>query len=158
FPRTPVASVSRCRRSIRTSRSIVCWMPSPTCHHAALCHHEGAKLPRDLLFLIPRWKDERVKVSLVCDWYHPRLRAIELHPQDLAARLDAAGHDVVVITPTPGAPQVNGIRVRRIDAPRAPVFGFLMTPGGVRALGDVLESERPDVAHCHVSIVSPAAL
>jgi hypothetical protein len=58
--------------------------------------------------------------------------------QDLAANLTAAGHDVVVITPTPGEPIVNGIRVRRIRAPLAPVFGFLMTPAGIRAIGEAI--------------------
>jgi glycosyltransferase involved in cell wall biosynthesis len=99
-----------------------------------------------------------VRIALVCDWYHPRVGGIELHLQDLSSRLTAQGHDVVVITPTPGEPVVNGIRVRRIQSPRAPVFGFLMTPAGIRAIGDVLTEERVDVAHCHVSIVSPAAL
>jgi glycosyltransferase involved in cell wall biosynthesis len=99
-----------------------------------------------------------MKVALVCDWYHPRVGGIELHLQNLAARLVAAGHEVVVITPTPGPDLVDGIRVRRIHAPLAPVFGFLTTPGGVRAIGTVLAEEGVDVAHCHVSIVSPAAL
>jgi glycosyltransferase involved in cell wall biosynthesis len=99
-----------------------------------------------------------LKIALVCDWYHPRVGGIELHLQDLARHLAAVGHDVVVITPTPGEPLVNGIRVRRIRAPLAPVFGFLMTPAGVRAIGETLADERVDVAHCHVSIISPAAL
>jgi glycosyltransferase involved in cell wall biosynthesis len=99
-----------------------------------------------------------VKVALVCDWYHPRIGGIELHLNDLATRLGAAGHDVVVITPTPGDASVNGIRVVRIDAPRAPRFGFLTTRAGVRMVGDAIANERVDVAHCHVSIVSPAAL
>ncbi|MGE5102645.1 MAG: glycosyltransferase family 4 protein [Deltaproteobacteria bacterium] len=99
-----------------------------------------------------------MKVALVCDWYHPRVGGIELHLQDLARRLMAAGHDVVAITPTPGAHQVDGVRVRRIDAPRAPRFGFMYTARGVRALGDAIASEHVDVAHCHVSIISPAAL
>jgi len=38
------------------------------------------------------------------------------------------------------------------------VFGFLATPAGVRAVGDAIDAERVDVAHCHVSIVSPAAV
>ena len=99
-----------------------------------------------------------MKVALVCDWYHPRIGGIELQLQDLGAHLTGAGHDVVVVTPTPGDDVVNGIRVRRIDAPRAPAFEFLYTLAGVRAVGDALSDERVDVAHCHVSIVSPAAL
>jgi glycosyltransferase involved in cell wall biosynthesis len=99
-----------------------------------------------------------MKVALVCDWYHPRIGGIELHLQDLARRLMADGHDVVAITPTPGATDVDGVRVRRIDARRAPHFGFMYTKSGVRALGDALAAEHVDVAHCHVSIISPAAL
>jgi glycosyltransferase involved in cell wall biosynthesis len=99
-----------------------------------------------------------MKVALVCDWYHPRIGGIELHLQDLARRLVGDGHQVVGITPTPGAELVGGVRVHRIDTPRAPHFGFMYTRGGVRALGDALTAERVDVAHCHVSIISPAAL
>jgi glycosyltransferase involved in cell wall biosynthesis len=99
-----------------------------------------------------------MKVALVCDWYHPRIGGIELHLQDLARRLIGDGHEVVGITPTPGSELVAGVRVHRIATPRAPHFGFMYTRGGVRALGDALAAERVDVAHCHVSIVSPAAL
>src|SRR5579872_609717 len=99
-----------------------------------------------------------MKVALVTDWYHPRVGGIELHLQDLARRLAGAGIDVVVVTPTRGDEMVDGIRVRRILAPVAPHFGFLYTRAGVRAIGDVLSDERVDVAHFHVSIVSPAAL
>lgn len=99
-----------------------------------------------------------MKVALVCDWYHPRIGGIELHLQDLAAQLAAAGHDVVVVTPTPGPAVVDGIRIVRVRAPLAPHFGFLITPAGLRALGTALAAERPDVVHTHVSIVSPAAL
>lgn len=99
-----------------------------------------------------------MKVALVCDWYHPRVGGIELHLQDLARRLVAGGHDVVAITPTPGPDCVDGVRVVRIDAPRAPHFGFVYGTSGIRAIGDAIAAERVDVAHCHVSIVSPAAL
>ncbi len=99
-----------------------------------------------------------MKLAIVSDWYHPRVGGIELHLHDLARRLVGAGHDVVVITPTPGPDVVDGVRVRRITAPRAPHFGFLCTPGGIRAVGDALGDERPDAVHCHVSIVSPASL
>jgi len=99
-----------------------------------------------------------LKIGLVCDWYHPRVGGIELHLQDLAARLTAAGHDIVVITPTPGESVVEGIAVHRIAAPRAPRFEFLYTSRALRAIGETLEQQKVDVAHCHVSIVSPAAL
>jgi len=99
-----------------------------------------------------------VKIGLVCDWYHPRVGGIELHLQNLAANLTAAGNEVVVITPTPGDALVDGIAVERAAAPRAPRFEFLYTRKGVRSIGDALQRHEVDVAHCHVSIVSPAAL
>src|SRR3954454_10508515 len=98
-----------------------------------------------------------MKIALVCDWYQPRVGGIELHLADLAKRLIGAGHDVVVITPTPGAAECDGVRVRRVDGRRAPRFAFLVTPSGVRAVGEAITDEAPDVVHAHVSIVSPAA-
>lgn len=99
-----------------------------------------------------------MKVALVCDWFHPRIGGIELHLHDLARNLRARGHGVVVITSTPGEKRVDGIRVRRIDGARAPRFDFLISPAGIRAVGKAIVEEDVDVAHCHVSIVSPVAL
>ncbi|HEX3865227.1 MAG TPA: glycosyltransferase family 4 protein [Gemmatimonadaceae bacterium] len=99
-----------------------------------------------------------MKVALVCDWFRPRVGGIELHLHDLAARLIAANHDVVVITPTPGPDVDDGVRTVRIAGRLAPHFRFLMAPAGIRAIGRALAREHVDVAHCHVSIVSPAAL
>lgn len=99
-----------------------------------------------------------MKIALVSDWFHPRVGGIEHHLLDLARRLRAARHDVVVLTPTPGVADVDGVRVRRIAGRRAPVFDFLYSPDGIRALGAALEQEGPDAVHCHVSIVSPAAM
>jgi glycosyltransferase involved in cell wall biosynthesis len=99
-----------------------------------------------------------LKIALVCDWYHPRIGGIELHLRDLALRLREAGHDARVITPTRGPDLVDGVRVHRVEAPLVPHFGFIWTPGALRSIGATLARERFDVAHCHVSIVSPAAL
>jgi glycosyltransferase involved in cell wall biosynthesis len=99
-----------------------------------------------------------VKVALVCDWYRPRIGGLELHLQDLARELDKHGHDVVVITSTPGAERVDGLPVRRIDAPRIPGLGLLYTAEGIRRVVRAIAIEQPDVVHAHVSIVSPVAL
>ena len=99
-----------------------------------------------------------MKIALVCDWFHPRVGGIELHLNDLAHRLRAAGHDVHVVTPTPGDAVVDGTPVHRIDAPRVPRFGFVYTPGALAKIGATLARESFDVAHCHVSIVAPAAM
>ena len=99
-----------------------------------------------------------MKVALVCDWHRPRIGGIELHLQDLARELSKRGQDVVVITSTPGGRNFDGVRVRRIEAPRLPPFDLLYTPSGFRAVADAVAAERPDVVHAHVSIVSPTAI
>lgn len=99
-----------------------------------------------------------MKVALVCDWYRPRIGGLELHLQDLARELTKRGHEVVVITSTPGADQVDGLPVRRIDAPRLPGLDLLYTAQGVRRVGEAISAARADVVHAHVSIVSPVAL
>jgi glycosyltransferase involved in cell wall biosynthesis len=99
-----------------------------------------------------------MKIALVTDWYLPRVGGIESHLSELGARLVKAGHEVHVITPTPSStPDSGRVVVHRIDAPRAPRFGFICTPGGVAAIGRVLEHGAFDVVHAHVSIISPAA-
>lgn len=99
-----------------------------------------------------------MKIALVCDWYRPRIGGLELHLQDLARELTKRGHDVVVITSTPGADQVDGLPVRRIDAPRLPRLDLLYTAEGMRRVAQTIGAEQPDVVHAHVSIVSPVAL
>src|SRR3954462_14223015 len=99
-----------------------------------------------------------MRIALVSDWYTPRLGGIESQLSELSTRLVDSGHEVHVVTPTPSAERdVGRVIVHRIDAPRAPRFGFVYTPGGVKAIGRVLEDGAFDVVHSHVSIVSPAA-
>ena len=98
-----------------------------------------------------------MKLALACDWFLPRLGGIEIHLRDLARRLREAGHEVRVVTSTPGAPEVDGIPVHRIDAPLFPGAGFVCTPGAFRAIEAVLRAERFDLVHAHASIVSPTA-
>ena len=55
----------------------------------------------------------RLKVGLVTDCYVPRLGGIEMQVHDLAQNLQKAGHDIVVITPTPGSrPRPGGSMTR----------------------------------------------
>ena len=75
---------------------------------------------------------------------------------DLARHLRAAGHEVVVVTPTPGPSVMDGVRVRRIDVPLLP-FDIPFTPRAFRMVGEVLEEERVEVAHFHGGIASPLA-
>ena len=73
---------------------------------------------------------------------------------DLAQRLTPAGHDVVVVTPTAGPSDVDGVRVRRLDVPLLP-FNIPFTPKSFRMTADVLQREQVDVAHFHGGIASP---
>src|ERR1043166_8941991 len=95
-----------------------------------------------------------MKIALVSDWYSPRLGGIESHLAELKQRLTDAGHEVHVVTTTPG-PEGNG--VHRVKASRLPWAEVMYTPAGARALAEAIDRVSPDVVHSHVSIVSPTA-
>lgn len=97
-----------------------------------------------------------LRVGLVTDCYVPQLGGIEMQVHDLARHLLDAGHDVVVITPTPGPDTVDGVRVHRMRVPLAP-FNIPFTRSTFRLVSDLLEQEQVDVAHFHGGIVSPVA-
>jgi glycosyltransferase involved in cell wall biosynthesis len=97
-----------------------------------------------------------MKIALISDCYVPRLGGIEMQVHDLARHLQNAGHEVVVITTTAGPTVVDGVRVHRIDAPLLP-FDIPFTPKAFRSVGDVLATEKVDVAHFHGGVVSPLA-
>ena len=109
---------------------------------------------------VGRTSDEpsALRIALVCDWFMPRLGGIELHLRDLALHLMTQGHEVEVITSTPGADDVEGIRVHRLRAARFFWGDVVYTRGAMRELDHLIRRERYDVVHCHVSIVSPVAL
>jgi glycogen(starch) synthase len=98
----------------------------------------------------------RLKVGLVTDCYLPQVGGIEMQVHDLALHLRAAGHDVLVITPTDGPDEIDGIPVHRLDVPLLP-FNVPFTPETFRLVAELLERERVDVAHFHAGIVSPLA-
>ena len=100
--------------------------------------------------------DRPLRIGLVSDCYVPRLGGIEMQVHDLARHLQGAGHEVVVITPTPGPAVMDGVRVHRIDVPLLP-FDIPFTPKAFRLVADLLERERVDVAHFHGGIVCPLA-
>jgi glycosyltransferase involved in cell wall biosynthesis len=101
-----------------------------------------------------------LKIALVCDWFLPRLGGIELHLRDLAQRLTTEGHEVHVITSTPGDDRVAelpGVQIHRLRAPRLRKAEVVYTRGAIREIDHLLRRERFDVVHAHVSIVSPVA-
>ncbi len=98
----------------------------------------------------------RLKIGLVSDCYVPRLGGIEMQVHDLAQHLQGAGHEVVVITPTPGPDLIDGIRVHRMQVPLLP-FDIPFTPSTFREVSRLLQREGVDVAHFHGGIASPLA-
>jgi len=96
-----------------------------------------------------------VKIALVCDWYAPRLGGIEVQLEALARRLTRAGHQIQIITTTPG-PSAPG--VVRLSVPLLAGVGVMYTGRGFAALDEALAGGGFDVVHSHISIVSPAAI
>lgn len=96
----------------------------------------------------------RLRIGIVSDCYVPRLGGIEMQAHDLARNLQAAGHEVVAVTPTAGPAVVDGVRVRRMDVPLLP-FDVPFLPSTMRLATDLLLEEGVDVAHFHGGIGSP---
>ena len=104
----------------------------------------------------PAPSDRPLKIGLVSDCYVPRLGGIEMQVHDLARNLQLAGHEVVVITPTPGPEIVDGVRVHRMDVPLLP-FDIPFAPSTFRLVSELLAREQVDVAHFAGGIASPLA-
>ncbi len=104
-----------------------------------------------------------MRIAHLSDCYLPRLGGIESQVHGLARRQIDAGHDVTVLTATPGprgerhgtVDVVDGVPVHRL-AIRLP-FGLPVNPLAPREVRAVLLSGRYDVAHVHAGVVSPFA-
>lgn len=98
-----------------------------------------------------------LKIALVCDWFLPRVGGLEMHMRDLALGLIRHGHEVHVVTPTPGDGMVEGIRVHRLPIRLFPYYGFICTREGFLEMESVLKRGEFDLIHCHGSVIAPAA-
>lgn len=74
----------------------------------------------------------------------------------LARELRASGHDPVIVTPTPGDPEIDGIRVVRLDASMLP-WRIPASPKTFRSLRAALQEGKFDVVHAHSGVISPFA-
>ncbi len=92
-----------------------------------------------------------MKVALVCDWYAPRIGGLEMQMRDLARELKAHGHEVEVITSTRGEPEIDGIRVHRLDGPLLPLYRVIYRARSISALERLLLDGNYDVVHCHTA-------
>jgi glycosyltransferase involved in cell wall biosynthesis len=95
-----------------------------------------------------------MKVAIATDWFPPRAGGIESQLATLAERLAARGHQVTVITSTPGAKSGAGYVVHRIEGPRVPLTDVCIAPG-LSAVLRAAVADRFELVHAHVSVVSP---
>ena len=103
-----------------------------------------------------------VRIAHITDCFAPRTGGIETQVQGLAERQMAAGHEVRVVTATPGVDEnrsgrdvVAWIPVLRVAA-RLP-FDLPVHPNTRAHVLDFLRRERIDVAHVHAGAASPFA-
>jgi len=103
-----------------------------------------------------------VRIAHVSDCYAPRTGGIESQVRSLALQQQAGGHDLRIITATPGhegvfagIDEVDGLRVHRVAA-RVP-FELPVHPRTRLEVGRVLDDEPVDVVHVHAGVVSPFA-
>lgn len=97
-----------------------------------------------------------MRICLVSEHYPPRVGGIERHVAGLARQLADRGHEVCVITSSPGPDEVGGFRVHRFRVPLVPVVEIPFTPLRMLWFEDVLREEKVELVHCHHSVVSPA--
>ena len=103
-----------------------------------------------------------MRIAHVTDCYLPRTGGIETQVRALALAQAAAGHDVRIITATPGhgavrsgPDEVDGLRVHRVAA-RMP-FELPVHPRTRVEVARVLAADPVDVVHVHDGVVSPFA-
>ncbi len=102
-----------------------------------------------------------MRIAHISDCFYPRLGGIEVQVGELARLQAAAGHEVAVVTATPGEPggpdpEVrDGVRVFRTVAPMP--FQLPVHPRTAHVVRPVLGAWRPSVVHVHVGVVSPYA-
>lgn len=104
-----------------------------------------------------------MRIVHVSDCYPPRTGGIETQVRDLARAQAAAGHEVHVLTATPG-PQGerggvraadDGVTVHRLGT-RVP-FDLPVNPAAPPLMRAVLTEVDPDAVHVHAGVVSPFA-
>ncbi|MBO4272850.1 glycosyltransferase family 4 protein [Microbispora triticiradicis] len=93
-----------------------------------------------------------MRILHVSDCYLPRLGGIEVQVADLVRAQREAGHQVEVVTATPGEP-LPGVHRVVANLP----FDLPVHPRGTGHLLRIMASGRYDVAHVHTGAVSPFA-
>ena len=87
-----------------------------------------------------------MRIVLTSEVYPPRAGGAGWSTRALALALRAAGHDVEVLTTSPGPEDMDGLRVRRLRAPGRKRFAQ------PRAFASALAGTRSDVVHAQHSL------
>ncbi len=94
-----------------------------------------------------------MRILHVTGVYRPRVGGIEIFVEDLVGRQHSAGHDVDVLTSTPG------VRPRSRLIEHGPgvfrVRRSVLLPPGLAEAYRVIDEGNYDVVHVHLSVVSP---
>lgn len=93
-----------------------------------------------------------MRIAHVSDFYLPRLGGIETHISDVAELQQHQGHDVRILTSTPG-PEAPGVSRVTGDFDHPHALHPLAVWAGLRALRDL----DVDVVHAHLGVASPFA-
>lgn len=104
----------------------------------------------------------KLKIALVVDHFLPRIGGIELQVRDLAVHLAKQGHELHILTTTPGEKDLEefadqNILVHRLPAQLMPGFKILYRARDLKVLEENLKLRDYDVVHAHGSVVSPLA-
>lgn len=81
--------------------------------------------------LICDLKGNPMRIAMVSDWYLPRLGGIETQIHDLSVALNAAGHEVEVLTPVPGPGTLGGVCIHRLCDVSREDGGYRFPPSAV---------------------------
>src|SRR5687767_11951607 len=100
-------------------------------------------------------RSPEMRIALATDWFPPRRGGIESQLMQLAPGLSHGGHDVHVLTSTPGSELANGFPGHRPPGP-VPFIDAALSPVMLAGLCRELQADY-DVVHSHVSVVSPLA-
>jgi glycosyltransferase involved in cell wall biosynthesis len=95
-----------------------------------------------------------MRILHVTGVYRPRVGGIELFVEDLVDRQHRAGHDVDVLTSTPG-PRPRRKVETHAGAGIIRVRSSVMLPPGLAEAYKVIDEGNYDVVHVHLSVVSP---
>lgn len=91
-----------------------------------------------------------MRIVHVSDFYLPRLGGIELHVSDLTRRQRIAGHEVSVLTSSPGAAEESVTRL--VSTGR---WQHALDPSATRRGMEALRAADVDVVHAHIGVASP---